>query len=52
MVFQLGAFDTSILILYGLVLVGMGIYFLRETKHQNSLLLPVGVSLPGQLDWQ
>ena len=34
--FQLGAVDTSILIIYGLILVGMGIYFLEKPKPQNS----------------
>jgi SSS family solute:Na+ symporter len=39
MVFQLGAFDTSILILYGLVLVGMGIYFLRRSKTSEQFMV-------------
>ncbi len=39
MVFQLGAFDTIILILYGAVLVGMGIYFLRKSKTSEQFMV-------------
>ncbi len=37
--FQLGAIDTSILILYGLILVGMGIYFFRKTKTSDQFMV-------------
>ncbi len=39
MVFQLGAFDTSILIMYGIVLVGMGIYFFRKSKTSEQFMV-------------
>ncbi|MCK4747735.1 MAG: sodium:solute symporter, partial [Bacteroidales bacterium] len=39
MVFRLGAFDTSILILYGMVLVGMGIYFFRKSKTSEQFMV-------------
>jgi len=39
MVFQLGAFDTSILIVYGMVLVGMGIYFFRKSKTSEQFMV-------------
>lgn len=39
MVFQLGAFDTSILLLYGLILIGMGIYFLRRSKTSEQFMV-------------
>ena len=37
--FQLGAVDTSILIIYGLILVGMGIYFFRKTKTSEQFMV-------------
>jgi len=39
MVFQLGAFDTTILILYGLILVGMGLYFFRKSKTSEQFMV-------------
>jgi SSS family solute:Na+ symporter len=39
MVFQLGALDTTILILYGAVLVGMGIYFFRKSKTSEQFMV-------------
>ena len=43
--YQLGAIDTTILILYGLVLVGMGIYFFRKTKTSEEFMV-AGRSIP------
>lgn len=37
--FQLDAIDTTILIVYGLVLVGMGIYFFRRTKTSEQFMV-------------
>jgi len=37
--FQLGAIDTSILIAYGLILVGMGVYFFRKTKTSEQFMV-------------
>jgi SSS family solute:Na+ symporter len=37
--FQLGAIDTSILIIYGLILVGFGIYFFRKTKTSEQFMV-------------
>ncbi|MCK5134235.1 MAG: sodium/solute symporter [Bacteroidales bacterium] len=37
--FQLGAIDTSILIVYGLILVGMGVYFFRKTKTSEQFMV-------------
>ncbi len=37
--FQLGAIDTSILIVYGLILVGMGAYFFRKTKTSEQFMV-------------
>jgi len=37
--FQLGAIDTSILILYGLILVGMGAYFFRKTRTSDQFMV-------------
>ena len=37
--FQLGAVDTSILIVYGLILVGMGVYFYRKTKTSEQFMV-------------
>ena len=45
--YQLGAFDTLILVLYAVILVGMGIYFYEKAKHQSSLWLPGGEFLHG-----
>ena len=39
MAFQLGAIDTSILIVYGLILVGMGVYFFRKTKTSEQFMV-------------
>jgi SSS family solute:Na+ symporter len=43
--YQLGAIDTAILILYGLVLVGMGVYFFRKTKTSEEFMV-AGRSIP------
>ena len=43
--YQLGTIDTIILILYGLVLVGMGIYFFRKTKTSEDFMV-AGRSIP------
>jgi len=43
--YQLGAIDTIILILYGLVLVGMGVYFFRKTKTSEEFMV-AGRSIP------
>ena len=37
--YQLGALDTLILVLYGLVMIGMGIYFLRKTKTSEEYMV-------------
>ncbi|MDX2444942.1 MAG: sodium/solute symporter [Bacteroidales bacterium] len=37
--YKLGTVDTSILILYGLVLVGMGIYFFRKSKTSEQFMV-------------
>ncbi len=37
--FQLGTVDISILILYGLILVGMGVYFFRKTKTSEQFMV-------------
>lgn len=37
--FQLGAIDTTILIAYGLVLIGMGVYFFRKTKTSEQFMV-------------
>lgn len=37
--FQLGTIDTAILILYGLILVGMGAYFFRKTKTSEQFMV-------------
>src|SRR5690606_41400258 len=37
--YQLGALDTVILVLYGLVMVGMGIYFMRKTKTSEEFMV-------------
>ncbi|MFC2123390.1 sodium/solute symporter [Bacteroidota bacterium] len=43
--FQLGIIDTSILIIYGIILVGMGIYFLRRSKTSEQFMV-AGRSIP------
>jgi len=43
--FQLGAIDTSILIAYGLILVGMGIYFFRKTRTSEQFMV-AGRAIP------
>ncbi len=37
--YQLGFFDTTILVLYAIVLVGMGIYFLRKSKTSEQFMV-------------
>lgn len=37
--YQLGTIDTVILILYGLIMVAMGIYFLRKTKTSEEFMV-------------
>lgn len=37
--YQLGTFDIAILVLYGLVLVGMGVYFFRKTKTSEEFMV-------------
>ncbi|HDZ06744.1 hypothetical protein LCGC14_0292630 [marine sediment metagenome] len=37
--YQLGLIDTAILVLYGLVMIGMGIYFLRKTKTSEEFMV-------------
>ena len=37
--FQLGAIDTSVLILYAIILVGMGIYFFRKSKTSEQFMV-------------
>jgi SSS family solute:Na+ symporter len=37
--FQLGAIDTAILIVYGLVLVGMGVYFFKKSKTSEQFMV-------------
>lgn len=37
--YQLGVLDTVILVLYGLVMVGMGIYFMRKTKTSEEFMV-------------
>lgn len=43
--YQLGTIDTTILILYGLVLVAMGVYFFRKTKTSEEFMV-AGRSIP------
>lgn len=45
MAFQLGPIDSAILILYGLVLVGMGLYFYRKTKTSEQFMV-AGRAIP------
>ncbi|MUH34662.1 sodium:solute symporter [Zobellia amurskyensis] len=37
--YQLGVIDTVILVLYGLIMVGMGVYFLRKTKTSEEFMV-------------
>ena len=37
--YQLGTVDTAILVLYGLLMVGMGVYFLRKTKTSEEFMV-------------
>ena len=37
--YQLGVLDTVILVLYGLVMFGMGIYFMRKTKTSEQFMV-------------
>ncbi len=43
--YQLGFFDTLILVLYAVVLVGMGVYFLRKSKTSEEFMV-AGRSIP------
>lgn len=43
--YQLGVLDTVILVLYGLVMVGMGIYFMRKTKTSEQFMV-AGMGIP------
>ncbi|MCF6222482.1 MAG: sodium/solute symporter [Flavobacteriaceae bacterium] len=43
--YQLGTIDTAILILYGLILVAMGVYFFRKTKTSEEFMV-AGRSIP------
>ncbi len=37
--YQLGTIDTAILVIYGLLMVAMGIYFLRKTKTSDDFMV-------------
>lgn len=37
--YQLDIIDTTILVLYGLVMIGMGVYFLRKTKTSEEFMV-------------
>ena len=37
--YQLGTIDTIILVLYGLIMIAMGIYFLRKTKTSEEFMV-------------
>ena len=37
--YQLGTVDTAILLIYGLVLIGMGVYFFRKTKTSEGFMV-------------
>lgn len=43
--YQLGTVDTVILILYGLVMLAMGIYFMRKTKTSQEFMV-AGMGIP------
>lgn len=43
--YQLGTVDTLILVIYGLVMVGMGVYFLRKTKTSEEFMV-AGMGIP------
>ncbi len=43
--YHLGLFDTLILILYAVVLIGMGVYFLRKSKTSEQFMV-AGQSIP------
>jgi len=43
--YQLGTIDITILLLYGLILVGMGVYFFRKTKTSEEFMV-AGRSIP------
>ncbi len=43
--YQLGAIDTTILVLYGLIMIGMGVYFLRKTKTSEEFMV-AGQGIP------
>ena len=45
MEFHLGTIDTSILIIYGVVLIGMGVYFIRKNKTSEQFMV-AGRSIP------
>ena len=37
--YQRGAIDTAILVVYGLIMIGMGVYFLRKTKTSEEFMV-------------
>lgn len=37
--YQLGIIDTTVLILYGLILIGMGVYFLKRSKTSEEFMV-------------
>ena len=37
--FQLGAIDTSVLFIYGIILIGMGVYFFRKSKTSEQFMV-------------
>lgn len=37
--YQLGTIDTAILVIYGLIMVAMGVYFLRKTKTSEDFMV-------------
>lgn len=43
--YQLGVLDTVILVLYGLVMVVMGVYFMRKTKTSEEFMV-AGMGIP------
>ena len=43
--YQLGTIDTIILVIYGLIMVGMGVYFLRKTKTSEEFMV-AGMGIP------
>ncbi|MBC6998925.1 sodium/solute symporter [Cytophaga sp. FL35] len=43
--YQLGTVDTIILVVYGLIMVAMGVYFLRKTKTSEEFMV-AGMGIP------